>query len=457
MATKVQAPSAAPAASIGITVEQLDAMRTAFDADPSNRLMLNAVTQSDVDEVALDRSLVTGAVHTYTHVLDTWTATEQKRSGRCWIFAALNLFRGETVKALDLDSFEFSQSHLMFWDKVERSNFFLETMIELADRPVDDRAVAWMLGQPIPDAGQWDMLAPLIRKYGVVPKEVFPETESSGNTAKMNAAISYHLRNAAARIRKEYASKGDAESMRKIKRRALETVYKILCIHLGNPPAEFLWQWKDQKGTFHRDGRMTPVEFARKYVSTPYEDFVCLVHDPRESSPLGRTYTIAHLGNVVGESDVRYLNIDVGLMKQIVMEQIVAGSTVWFGCDTGKQAHKDLGIWDADLYDYEAVYDVPFSMTKAERLDYHQSRMTHAMLFTGVDIVDGRPRRWRVENSAGESPGDRGFWLMNDSWFDEYVSEIAVHRDCVPADLRPALDTDPIVLPPWDPMGALAR
>ena len=457
MATKVQAPSAASAASIGITVEQLDAMRTAFDAEPANRLMLNAVTQSDVDEVALDRTLVTGAVHTYSHMLDTWTATEQKRSGRCWIFAALNLFRAETVKALDLDSFEFSQSYLMFWDKVERSNFFLETMIEFADRPVDDRAVAWMLGQPIPDAGQWDMLAPLIRKYGVVPKEVFPETESSGNTAKMNAAISYHLRKAAARIRKEYASKGDAESMRKIKRRALETVYKILCIHLGNPPAEFLWQWKDQKGTFHRDGRLTPVEFARKYVSTPYEEFVCLVHDPRESSPLGRTYTIAHLGNVVGESDVRYLNIDVGLMKQIVMEQIVAGNTVWFGCDTGKQAHKDLGIWDADLYDYEAVYDVPFSMTKAERLDYHQSRMTHAMLFTGVDIVDGRPRRWRVENSAGESPGDRGFWLMNDSWFDEYVSEIAVHRDCVPADLRPALDTDPIVLPPWDPMGALAR
>ena len=456
MATKVQAPASAPVTDVGITTDQLDAMRAAFESDANNRLMLNAVTLNDVDEVALDRSLVTGAVHTYSHVLDTWTATEQKRSGRCWIFAALNHFRAEAVKALNQDSFEFSQSYLMFWDKVERSNFFLETMIELADRPVDDRAVAWMLGQPIPDAGQWDMLVPLLRKYGVVPKEVFPETESSGNTAKMNAAISYHLRNAAAKIRKEHRTGGDAESMRKTKQHTLDTVYKILCIHLGVPPSEFLWQWKDQAGTFHREGRMTPVEFARKYIAVPYEEYACLVHDPRDTSPLGRTYTIAHLGNVVGESDVRYMNVDISLMKQIVMEQIVAGNTVWFGCDTGKQSHGKLGMWDADLYDYEAVYDVPFSMTKAERLDYHQSRMTHAMLFTGVDIVDGRPRRWRVENSAGVSPGDKGFWLMNDSWFDEYVSEIAVHRDCVPADLRPALDTDPIVLPPWDPMGALA-
>ena len=293
MATKVQAPASAPVTDVGITSDQLDAMRAAFESDANNRLMLNAVTLNDVDEVALDRSLVTGAVHTYSHVLDTWTATEQKRSGRCWIFAALNHFRAGAVKALNQDTFEFSQNYLMFWDKVERSNFFLETMIELADRPVDDRAVAWMLGQPIPDAGQWDMLVPLLRKYGMVPKEIFPETESSGNTAKMNAAISYHLRNAAAKIRKEHRTGGDAESMRKTKQRTLDTVYKILCIHLGVPPSDFLWQWKDQAGTFHREGRMTPVEFARKYVATPYEEYACLVHDPRDTSPLGRTYTIA--------------------------------------------------------------------------------------------------------------------------------------------------------------------
>ena len=408
MVTKVQAPYAAPETAAGVTAEQLHAMRAAFDSNPSNRLMLNAVTQFDVDEVALDRAVVNGAAHTYSHVLDTWAATEQKRSGRCWIFAALNHFRADAVKALNTDDFEFSQSYLMFWDKVERANFFLETMIELAGRPVDDRAVAWMLEQPVPDAGQWDMLVPLVRKYGVVPKEVFPETESSGNTAKMNAALSYHLRQAAARIRKQYGLNGAGESTRDIKRRALEAVYRILCIHLGVPPSDFLWQWRDRNGAFHRDGRVTPVEFARKYVVTPYEEYVCLVHDPRETSPVGRVFTIAHLGNVVGESDVRYLNVDVELMKQITLEQVTAGNTVWFGCDTGKQAHRDLGMWDANLYDYAGVYGAEFSMTKAERLDYHQSRMTHAMLFTGVDVVEGRPRRWRVENSAGERPGDKG-------------------------------------------------
>ena len=276
MATKVQAPSAAPAASIGITVEQLDAMRTAFDADPSNRLMLNAVTQSDVDEVALDRSLVTGAVHTYSHVLDTWTATEQKRSGRCWIFAALNLFRAETVKALDLDSFEFSQSYLMFWDKVERSNFFLETMIELADRPVDDRAVAWMLGQPIPDAGQWDMLVPLIQKYGVVPKEVVP---GDGVLRQHRQDERRHLlppsRKAAARIRNQYACRTAMPETEcgKIKRtraghRIQDPVHTPGCA----AGKEFLWQWRDQAGA-HSIARacLTPVEFAQR------------VHHPRRT------------------------------------------------------------------------------------------------------------------------------------------------------------------------------
>ncbi|MCI0438868.1 MAG: aminopeptidase, partial [Chloroflexi bacterium] len=237
----------------------------------------------------------------------------------------------------------------------------------------------------------------------------------------------------------------------------LKTVYRALCIHLGTPPSRFDWQWKDQDGEFHRDGEITPQEFARKYVVTPMDDYACLVHDPRKSSPIGRTFTIAYLGNVVGGSPVKYLNIDIELMKEITMRQLLDGKPVWMGCDVGKQMHNKLGLWDARLFDYASVYDADFSLDKAARLEYQQTRMTHAMLFTGVDVVDGVPRRWRVENSYGDTPGDKGFFLMNDSWFDEYMFEIAAPKNCLPPELQKALDEEPIVLPPWDPMGALAQ
>jgi bleomycin hydrolase len=189
----------------------------------------------------------------------------------------------------------------------------------------------------------------------------------------------------------------------------------------------------------------------------PLDEYVCLVHDPRPSNPPGRTYTVQYLGNVVGGERVTYLNVDIGLLKSITQRTIEAGEPVWFGCDVGKQMRRDLGIWDRDLFDYEALYDTSFDLDKAARLEYGETQMTHAMLFTGVDVVDGAPRRWRVENSWGTDPGVKGFFTMNDSWFDEYLFEIAARREYLPAELRAALDQEPIVLPAWDPMGALAH
>jgi len=182
-----------------------------------------------------------------------------------------------------------------------------------------------------------------------------------------------------------------------------------------------------------------------------------LVHDPRDSSPRGRTFTVDYLGNVVGGGDVIYLNVDIELIKRITMQSILEGQPVWFGCDTGKMMQKEIGLWDKDLFDYKDVYDTNFSLIKAERLLYGESAMTHAMVFTGVDVVDGKPRRWRVENSWGDDVGEKGFFLMNDSWYDEYVFEIAAHKSSLPPKLQAALSQEPIVLPAWDPMGSLAR
>ena len=177
----------------------------------------------------------------------------------------------------------------------------------------------------------------------------------------------------------------------------------------------------------------------------------------RPTSPVGRTFTVERLGNVVGGAIVKYLNVELELMKKIAARTIMRGEPVWFGCDVGKMMQRELGLWDRDLYDYSILYDTEFECDRTGRLDYHQTQMTHAMLFTGVDMVGDRPRRWRVENSWGDENGRKGFYVMTDSWFDEYMFEIATPKDYLPADLQAALDTEPIVLPPWDPMGALAR
>ena len=440
-----------------LTPESVDEFRRSFEADPSKRLMQNAVTVHDVNDVALDRSIVNEAAHTFSTVLDNWSVTNQSRTGRCWMFAGLNLFRAETRGVLNLKEFEFSQNYLMFWDKLERANFVLEAIIETADRPSDDRTVSWLLQRSIEDGGQWDMFAGLVKKHGVVPKTVMPETQSSSSSARMNSILNYQMRQGAKEIRDVYAIEGGLDEMRRVKEQVLQVIFQILCIHLGTPPARFDWQWKDKDGQFTRDGQMTPLEFARKYVTTPFEEYVCLVHDPRETSPEGSTFTIAYLGNVVDAPQIKYLNVDIKVIKDITMRLLQDGKPVWMGCDTGKQMHRDLGLWDADLFDYPGVYGAGFWLDKAARLEYHQTRMTHAMLFTGVDVVDGEPRCWRVENSWDDKVGDKGFFLMNDSWFAEYMFEIAAPKSYLPEHLQKALDLEPIVLPPWDPMGSLAR
>jgi bleomycin hydrolase len=429
----------------------LELMRKRFLASPKNRVAQNAVAQTSIDGVALDREVVVGTDRTVSNLLDDWSVTNQKKSGRCWLFAGLNLLRVGAAQAMNLKEFEFSQNHLMFWDKLERANFFLEAMIETADRDLDDRTVSFLLSEVAGDGGQWNMFVALVAKHGLVPKTVMPETHSSSQTARMNEILQSVLRQGALELRG-----CPAGEQQERKQHIVESVHRILCIHLGTPPEHFPWQWADKDRVFHRDGEMTPKEFAARYAGIALEDYVCLVDDRRPTSPKGRTFTVDYLGNVVGGPPVVYLNVEMALMKKAAMDSIVAGVPVWFGCDVEKMRSNDLGIWDADLYDLESVYDVSFSLDKAERLAVHDSLMTHAMLFTGVDVVDGTPRKWRVENSWGDEKGDKGFWTMNDNWFGEHVFEIAARRDQLPPELLAALDTEPIVLPAWDPMGSLA-
>lgn len=454
------AKPAVPAASGSrgaLSDQLLTRFRQQFESDGANLLAQNAVTQSPIDDVALNRRVIVSTDHTFSHLLDDWKVTNQKQSGRCWCFAGLNLLRVGAMKAMNLKEFEFSQNYTLFWDKLERANYFLQAIIDTADRDVDDRTVAYLLDRPLEDGGQWNMFVNIIEKHGLVPQAVMPESISSSDTRRMNSNLLAKLRESAKSLRMLRASGAPMEALHAARERIMETIHRMLCIHLGTPPAEFDWQWNDKDRKHHRDGTLTPKQFAEKYITIPLRDYVCLVHDPREGHDFGRTYTVDCLGNVVGGKRVTYLNVPIDLMKKLAMDAIVGGEPVWFGCDVGKMMQRKLGIWDANLFEYDRVYRTTFELNKADRLVYHASLMTHAMLFTGVDVVNGQPRRWRVENSWGEDDGRKGFYVMNDSWFDEYVFEIAARKSALPAEMQAALDMEPVVLPAWDPMGALAR
>jgi len=439
-----------------LSAQDLELLRKDFSASPTYRLAQNAVTRVSVDDVAINREIINSTDHSLSVLLDDWKVTNQQRSGRCWLFAGLNLLRVGAMKKMGLKDFEFSQNYAMFWDKVERANYFLEAVVETADRDIDDRTVAFVLDSAAEDGGQWNMFVAIVRKHGLVPKAFMPETQSSSDTGRMNSVLRTVLRQGAKSVRAA-ASAGGMDAARAEKAEVLRVVYRVLCIHLGTPPDHIDWQWTDSDREFHRDGVLTPQEFAARYVELPIDDYVCLVHDPRSSSPIGRTFTVQYLGNVLGAPPVIYLNVDMPVLKGIAAQALQQGEPVWFGCDVGKMMSNEYGVWDASLYDLPSVYDTAFTLDKADRLVYHETQMTHAMLFTGVDVLDGATRRWRVENSWGADKGQDGFYTMNDSWFDEYVFEIAARRDALPEALRQALDTEPIVLPAWDPMGSLAR
>ncbi|HEY8790873.1 MAG TPA: C1 family peptidase [Actinopolymorphaceae bacterium] len=435
-----------------LEASDLELLRKEFASDPTTRLLQNALTQNKLDDIALDREIVTSIDPSMSNGLDDWTVTNQKQSGRCWLFAGLNLLRVGAMRSLKLKNFEYSQNHTMFFDKIERSNYFLNSIEETSDRDIDDRTVAYILDSAVGDGGQWNMFVALVQKHGLVPKSAMPETVSSSATGPMNKQLQRVLRQGARDLRA--AAAGDREQ---VKQSVLSTIWRILCLHLGTPPESFVWQWQDDDKVFHRDGDLTPLRFRDKYVTVDLADYVCLVNDPRAGSPYGKTYTVEHLGNVLGAPPVVYLNVEMPLIKQLASERIVGGEPVWFGCDVGQQMRRDLGIWDANLLDTSGLYDTEFTLDKADRLLHHETVMTHAMLFTGVDMLDGAPRRWRVENSWGDAHGSKGFYTMNDSWFSEYVFEIAAPKSALSPELLAALDEEPTVLPAWDPMGALAR
>ena len=440
-----------------ISQNLLDQLEKRFDENPGNRMAMNAAVSCGI--CASSRNYVTEREipHEFSISLEQGTVTNQKRSGRCWMFAALNCMRFQVIKKQNLEDFELSQSYPLFYDKLEKANYFLESILDTLDEPTDGRLIAHLLAAPLNDGGQWDMLCSIVEKYGLVPKMAMPESVSSSATQEMVSYMTEKLREYACVLRKGHKAGKSMEQLKKEKEAMMETVYRMLCISLGKPPRTFTFEYRDKDGNFHREANLTPKAFYEKYVGLRLDDYVSVINAPTEDKPFYRSYTVQYLGNVKEGRPVKYVNLPIEEMKQAAIAQLKDGEPVWFGCDVGKRSFRDGGLMDTGIYDVETLFDTDFPMTKAERLEYGQSLMTHAMVFQGVNLDEnGRPDRWRVENSWGEEAGKKGYFVMSDRWFDEYNYQVVVNKKYLSPKALEAYEMEPVRLNPWDPMGSLA-
>ena len=441
-----------------LTKEFTDQLYANYEANVKYVALENAVTHNGIHASLETRKSAVENTPVFSLDLTKDKVTNQKASGRCWMFAALNTFRHKMISSFQLEDFELSQAHTFFWDKYEKSNWFLEQVIATADQELTSRKVAFLLQTPQQDGGQWDMVVSLFEKYGVVPKSVYPESISSSNSRELNTYLNKLLRQDAQILRDLIHSGADNEAVATKKQALLQEIFNFLAMSLGLPPREFDFSYRDKDNQFHSESGLTPQSFYKKYVDLQLDDYVSIINAPTTDKPYGKSYTVDMLGNVVGSRPVRYLNVPMDRLKELAIAQMKAGETVWFGSDVGQVSNRKAGILATDVYDFEASMDIHLTQDKAGRLDYAESLMTHAMVLTGVDLDEaGQPRKWKVENSWGDKVGTDGYFVASDAWMDEYTYQIVVRKEFLTADELAAYEAEPIVLAPWDPMGALAK
>lgn len=435
-----------------------DKLYAAYEANPKFAAMENAISHNGLLASLEKRSAAVENTPIFSLDLTKDKVSDQKASGRCWMFAALNTFRHKMIAGFQLEDFELSQAHTFFWDKYEKSNWFLEQVIATADQELTSRKVKFLLDTPQQDGGQWDMVVSLFEKYGVVPKSVYPESISSSNSRELNQILNKLLRQDAQILRELVAEGANSSELQVKKEELLQEVFNFLAMNLGLPPRQFDFSYRDKDNHFHSESGLTPLTFYQKYVDLKLADYVSIINAPTADKPYGRSYTVEMLGNVVGSKPVRYLNVEMGRLKELAIAQMQAGETVWFGSDVAQSSNRKAGIMAEGMHDFTASMDIRLTQDKAGRLDYSESLMTHAMVLTGVDLDEnGKAKKWKVENSWGEKVGNKGYFVASDAWMDEYTYQIVVRKEFLTAAELAAYEAEPLVLSPWDPMGALAK
>ena len=439
-----------------VGAEQVLAMREALAQDRRLQAMRNAVTSAGIEKVALSRDALLSMHDAFSEELALPAVTNQMKSGRCWMFAGLNLLRRAAAEHLKVEEFELSQNYLTFFEKLEKANGFLEDVLATAEEPKDSRITCHLFASPAGDGGEWELFANLVRKYGVVPQWTMPETFHSSDSRAMNRVLDQKLREDGLRLREALAEGSSAADIAHRKELMLGEIFRILTVFLGLPPTAFDLEYRDKDKAFHREAGLTPRTFLERCVPFDFDAYQSVVNVPAAGKPFGRTYVVERLPVVRGGPQRPYLNVDAHTMRDLALRQVQAGEGVYFGCDVAQMMDAERGLLVDGLYDLEGVLGVPLRLTKAERLDYGgEIAGGHQMVLVGVDLAEGRPLRWKVENSWGAERGRQGYFLMSDGWLLEYVYQVVVRREYLPQDLQAALSEPPIVLPPWDPMRGL--
>ena len=440
--------------------DDLAVSQAAFHAERANIIAKNAVSSVGIRAAARTPEGVAANAMSWDLEVSQGERTDQKRSGRCWMFASLNTFRYRTIKKYNLKTFEFSQAYPLFFDKLEKSNWFLENILDTLDEPLHGRLVSYLLSDPVGDGGQWDMFRALTKKYGVVPKEAMPETACSSNTREMDKYLTRYLRGCAKLLRDSAEAGVRGDLLVALKKHMMDEVYHLLVTCLGEPPVSFDVRLRDKDDKVVLSGTFTPQEFFAEAVGMELNDYVSLISAPTEDKPFGHTYTVSRLGNVFEAGGVRYLNLEPARLKEVAIAQLRDELPVWFGCDVDQSYVREEGIMDRAALDIDTLFGFPVEtcMDKAARLDYGESMMTHAMVLEGVKLDDdGRPELWKVENSWGKDHARGGFNTLADEWFDEYVYQVVVDKKYLTDEERAVYEGEaPTVLEPWDPMGSLA-
>lgn len=435
-----------------ITQELLKKFQKAYDKDPANRIVENAISGVGIDQSAMNPKAIKRHTWIFSNETEQGEPTDQKKSGRCWYFASLNTLRQIVMKKLNVESFEFSETHLFFYDQLEKANTFLEHIIRTADRDILDREVQIIFNGAIYDGGYWEYFVPLCLKYGLIPKSEGPETFHSGDTYMFSKQMDLRLRQKAMEMRKAKKDGKGEDDLRKMKNDVLSDIYNIAVKALGEPVQEFSFAYRDKDKNFHRLDKMTPVEFFEKYVGKDELDKrVNICADPRTDKPTGRWLKIDNVRSVFEAPPAGSYNVPLEVYAESVLASLKDGTPVWFACDVGKDINRKLGILDHELYEYELILPALGDFDKEARFLSDYSSPTHAMNITGVDLdADGNPLCWRVENSWGEEMGKKGTFSMSHQWFLEYAYEAIIDLKYLPEKWHEGLKEEPIYLEPWE-------
>lgn len=435
-----------------ITQGMLDQFRAETAAKPGNVAVRNAVTGGNVKQLSQNFENRGKTDFYFSHKVKVSGITDQKSSGRCWLFASLNVMRPRVIEKYKMKEFEFSQSYSFFYDQLEKANLFLEEIIRTAAQPMDDRKVEWLLKNPIGDGGVWSSFVNIVAKYGVVPASVMPDSKQAENTGSVNNLLTTMLRGNALRLRSMVQGKFSPTDIQQAKTAMLSAVYHVLSVSLGEPPLNFSWRFEDNNGVISELKTYTPLSFYKEFVDVDLNEYVQLMDDPTRA--YNQVYEIENDRNTREGVNWKYLNIPVSQMKSAAVASIKAGEAMYYSCDVGKQLDRESGILDVKNYDQESLFGITLPMSKKERIATFESSSSHGMTLCGVDLDNnGQPVKWLVENSWGKS-GFNGFLVMTDRWFEEYMFRLIVHKKFVDQQLLKMLDQKAIMLPPWDPMFA---